>query len=111
MLKILGVVTLVVVGLLAWSAVGHAALSEERTASAGAAPAALQLARGGGHSTRTSTYYAREKTEAKAEEKKERETVNEAGKDATGNDSDDATEDTMTKDEVEAGMRPPHHSK
>ncbi len=110
MLKALGV-TLVVVGLLAWSAVCRATPSEERTAAA--APAGIQLARGGG-SGRSSVLYAREKAAEKAEVKKEREAVDEAGKAPPGkNGSGDDTDasDAVDKDEaVGAPMGPIHHS-
>lgn len=94
MLKLLGIA----VGLLAWSAVGHAtALEDTRTA----APAVVELARGGGSGSSHGGYanYARVKAAEKAEEKKEREAVNETGKNAKGDDDADDS-DAADKDEA-----------
>ena len=97
MLKILGA-ALVVVGLLAWSAVGRATTSEERTAPARAV--GVQLAKGGGSGAHArAEYRAHEKIIEKKELKKERAAVDEAGDGVFGDDKKKVAGDAADKDE------------
>lgn len=104
--KVLGAV--LVVGLLAWSAVGGAALSEEHSTAALAAPAALQLARGGasaGHAA--AMHYAREKSAEKAEVKREAAIASDEAK-ASGSGNKKSGDDADAPDaaERESELRP-----
>jgi hypothetical protein len=100
-----------VVGLLAWSAVGGAALSEEHSTAALATPPGLQLARGGGSAGHAAAmHYAREKSAEKAEVKREAAIASDEAKDSgsgkkkSGDDAD-AT-DAPDPAERESELRP-----
>ncbi len=106
--KVLGAV---LVGLLAWRAVGGAALPEEHSTGALAVPAGVQLARGGGSAGHAAAMHsAAVKGAEKAEAKREAAMAAEAAKGSgSGNkksgDDADAT-DAPGADERESELRP-----